>query len=235
MRTSWLRVRTPVFSKSCCSTAFTELSEIDSRAPISLLVSPSNTPLSTACSRCVNPCARGIAVLPVAAAMMERVTAGSSQTSPATTFRMASTRRLGGTVLEKDAGGTVFQSAQHHRVAHAGGYQENMAGEAAAACPVDKLRSLLVAEIVIQQNDVDLRQMRQGERFGRGGAGGHDLEVRLGLKKPAEALAEQAVIVDQHYPNLAAHSYHSCSRAARVTTPRRTSSPRSPVRSASRL
>gem|GEM_PF-4667764 len=30
IRTSWLRVLTPVLSKSCCNTAFTELSEIDS-------------------------------------------------------------------------------------------------------------------------------------------------------------------------------------------------------------
>ena len=81
-----------------------------------------------------------------------------------------------------------------------------MSGEAAAARPVDKLRSLLVAQIVIQQNDVDLRQMRQGERLRRGGAGGRNVKVRLGLKKPAEALAEQAVIVDQQYANLAAHS-----------------------------
>ncbi len=44
----------------------------------------------------------------------------------------------GGTVLEKDAGRTVFQGAQHNRVAHAGGHQENMAEEAAGARPVDK-------------------------------------------------------------------------------------------------
>ena len=37
----------------------------------------------------------------VAAAMMERVTAGSSQTSPATTLRMASTSRLGGLCFRK--------------------------------------------------------------------------------------------------------------------------------------
>ena len=73
----------------------------------------------------------------------------------------------GRTVLEKDAGRTVFQGAQHNRVAHAGGYQEDLAEEAAAACLIDKLRSLLMAKIVIQQNDVDFRQMRQGERLGR--------------------------------------------------------------------
>ncbi len=102
MRTSWLRVRTPVFSKSCCSTALTELSEIESRAPISLFVSPSNTPLSTACSRWVKPpLRRGAAALPVAAAIIERVTAGSSQTSPAMTFRMASLNRLGGLCFRK--------------------------------------------------------------------------------------------------------------------------------------
>jgi hypothetical protein len=39
--------------------------------------------------------------------------------------------------------------------------------------------------------------VRLCQRLARGGTSAHDVEVRLSLKKPAEALAEQAVIVDQ--------------------------------------
>ena len=101
MRTSWLRVRTPVFSKSCCSTALTELSEIEAgadfliRQPFEYTFEHGLLALGQACAR------RGAAALPVAAAMMERVTAGSSQTSPETTFLIASTSRLGGLCFRK--------------------------------------------------------------------------------------------------------------------------------------
>ena len=77
--------------------------------------------------------------------------------------------------------------------------------------PVQKLRALFVAEIVIQQNNVNIFEFRQRQCLARGCTGTHDFEVRLCLKKPAEALPEQAVIVDQQYLNLAAHSDHSCS------------------------
>ena len=97
---------------------------------------------------------------------------------------------------------------------------------------IEKLRALLWAKIVIQQNHVDVLEVRLCERLGRGGASAHDVEVRLSLKKPAEALAEQAVIVDQQNPNLAAHRYHFCFLVERETAPPRMSSPPSPVRSA---
>ncbi len=136
IRTSWLRVRTPVFSKSCCSTALTELSEIASRAPISLLVSPSNTPLSTACSRCVKP------LRPA-----RRGGIASGRGNDGTGHRGVEPDLSGkdlpdglhqaarGTVFEKDPGGTVFQSAQHHRIAHAGGHHQNTAGETGYCAP----------------------------------------------------------------------------------------------------
>ena len=54
MRTSWPRVRTPVFSNNCCRLALTELSEAPMLLAISLLVSPSSTPRSTCCSRGVS-------------------------------------------------------------------------------------------------------------------------------------------------------------------------------------
>src|SRR5579859_5790686 len=78
MRTSWLRVRTPVLSKSCCIAAFTELSEIVSFVAISLFESPSNTALSTACSRGVNGCdARCSSDFPDAPATSDRTARGS--------------------------------------------------------------------------------------------------------------------------------------------------------------
>lgn len=54
IRTNWLRVRTPVFTKSCWSADFTEASEIFMCAAISLLLEPANTPLSTSRSRSLN-------------------------------------------------------------------------------------------------------------------------------------------------------------------------------------
>ncbi len=182
MRTSWLRVRTPVFSKSCCSTALTELSEMASRAPISLLVSPSNTPLSTACSRWVKPCVR---------AGRGRITGGRGDngTGHCGVEPDLSGNHLpdgidqpaGGTVLQKDSGRTVLQRAQHHRIAHPGGHHQNAAGETGASRPIEKQRALLMAKIVIQQNDVDLLQLRQRQRLARRSAGAHDVKVRLGL------------------------------------------------------
>ena len=53
-RTNWLRVRTPVFTKSCWRADFTEASEIFRCAAISLLLEPANTPLSTFRSRSLN-------------------------------------------------------------------------------------------------------------------------------------------------------------------------------------
>ena len=52
-------------------------------------------------------------------------------------------------------------------------------------------------KIVIQQNHIDLVEVRLCERLGCRSAGARNLKVRLGLKKPAEALAEEAVVVDQ--------------------------------------
>src|SRR6266568_423976 len=54
MRTSWLRVRTPVFEKSCCRVALTELSDTPIRSAISLFARPSKTQESTERSRSVN-------------------------------------------------------------------------------------------------------------------------------------------------------------------------------------
>jgi len=117
------------------------------------------------------------------------------------------------TVLQKHSVRTILKRAQHHRIAHAGRHHQDATAETMSVRPVQKLRALLVAEIVIQQNDVNIFELRQRQCLARGGTGTHDVEVRLCLKKPAEALAEQAVIVDQQYLNFAAHSYHCCSLA----------------------
>jgi len=86
--------------------------------------------------------------------------------------------------------------------------------------------------------DLDLR-VEPGEivaLLGANGAGKSSLlKAVLGLEQPAEALAEQAVVVDQQYPNFAAHNYHSCFLVQRLTTPPRSWSPRFPVRNAGRL
>ena len=84
-------------------------------------------------------------------------------------------------MFQKDAGGTILQHAQHDGIAHAGGHHQNAAGKTGTARPIEKLRALLRTEIVIQQNHVDLRKLRQRERLGRRSAGAHDVEVRLGL------------------------------------------------------
>lgn len=69
IRTSWDRVRTPVFENSCCRTAFTNGSETPSVKAISLLVLPANTARSTRRSRGVKSreiSAQGGAFLPLA-------------------------------------------------------------------------------------------------------------------------------------------------------------------------
>ena len=49
------------------------------------------------------------------------------------------------------------------------------------SCMVEKVRPLLMAKIVVQQHNVDLFQLRYGQSFGGGGAGGNDPQIRLGL------------------------------------------------------
>ena len=58
IRTSWLRVRTPVLSNSCCRLPLTELRDTPIWRAISLFVSPSRIPRSTCRSLGVSPGAR---------------------------------------------------------------------------------------------------------------------------------------------------------------------------------
>jgi hypothetical protein len=89
IRTNWLRVRTPVFSNSCCNVAFTELRDTPISYAISLFVSPSKTLRSTCCSRGVSAApvtfAPGLATVNGAGG----VAFWSIHTSPLATVRIA--------------------------------------------------------------------------------------------------------------------------------------------------
>src|SRR5580704_6324972 len=61
--------------------------------------------------------------------------------------------------------------------------------------------------------------------FGGGCAGSNNPKIMLGLKQPAEAVPEQAVIVHQQNPDRLCHRLLSCSQRAPVKARRRNYTP----------
>ena len=99
-------------------------------------------------------------------------------------------------MFEKNAGAAIIEGAQHDAVSHACGHHQYAPGEAPFFGAIEELGSLLVTEVVIQQDHIDGFQILEIETFGGRGGIANDEKVRFGLEQPAEALAEEAVIVD---------------------------------------
>ncbi len=127
-------------------------------------------------------------------------------------------------MLEENAGCAAFQRPQRVGIGHPRGHHEDVAGECAPLRLVEKQCALLFAEIVIEKHDIDGLALHHVERFrGRGAASG-DAQVRLSLEQPAEALAKEAVIVDQQDSNRLGHARCSPRRRALAITLQQTSS-----------
>ena len=115
-------------------------------------------------------------------------------------------------MFEEDSRCAAFESPQRAGVGHARRDHQDAAGESSAGLArgagtgafglFEKCQALVVAEVVIEQHDVDRFAREDGEAFGGRGGGGDDPEVRLSFEQPAQALPEQAVIVDQENPHL---------------------------------
>lgn len=87
--TSWLRVRTPVFPKSCWTTALTEPSESPMLSPIFRLDKPPSIPESTFCSRSVRPFPSKCSASAGYFSASIRITRGAIHISPMATVRTA--------------------------------------------------------------------------------------------------------------------------------------------------
>ena len=98
-------------------------------------------------------------------------------------------------MLQKNSGGAAFERTQRACVAHPGGHHQDAAGEALLTSSFQERQPLLLAQVVVQQNHVDLFLVENSQRFRCGTASSGDPKIRFGLEQPAEALAEQAVIV----------------------------------------
>ena len=65
----------------------------------------------------------------------------------------------------------------------------------------EKAGSLFIAEVVIQQHHVGRFAVERLESFGGRGAGRNHAEIRFSFEQPAQALAEQTVIVHEKDPD----------------------------------
>src|SRR6185312_10706804 len=154
MRTSWLRVRTPVLSNSCCITAFTELSEISSLPAISLFETFEDRFKNRALAS-AQEMGSSLGFGPSGGARHKR--SHRTRIEPHFAFRhfMNCIHQLSGrAMLQKDSRGPAFERAQCLRIAHAGGHHQNMALETALGCGFEEGRSLLFAQIVVEQNHI---------------------------------------------------------------------------------
>ncbi len=183
MRTSWLRVRTPVLSNNCCRTAF-HIAFRNLQARSDLFVrqafedSFQNRALAAG-----QRLRRLLRLRFIAHARHER--ADSPRIEPHLSashllYRFDQLRRRA--VLQEDPSGAALESPQRARIAHAGRDHQDAATQATAFGFIQKSRTLLIAQIVIEQNDIRRLSFHRCQSVGHRSAGGDNAEFRLSFE-----------------------------------------------------
>ena len=77
-----------------------------------------------------------------------------------------------------------MQRAKDCGVVHPRRHQQHASGETPLRCMHQKPRAVFFAQIVVQQRQVEGRQVGDGKRRRRRRTASRDLKVRLGLQQP---------------------------------------------------
>jgi hypothetical protein len=167
------------------------------RAPISLLLNPSNTPRSTARSRSVKSLLAGSSfglrrhLHNVAQASLVHPRLASVNFAN----RLRQQRR--GAVLEKQPRGSFVQNLHRFRRRDARGHHQHSWHGSERTGAHEKIWSALRTQIVVEKNQVDMAASQNLNRLIDRGTIGHHLEIRLRVEQSAQALPKQGVVVQQ--------------------------------------
>ena len=104
-------------------------------------------------------------------------------------------------VLQKDARRAQLQGDGRFRRIHSGGDHQDLSRVAGPAGRRDELAAVILAEIEIQEDDIDRRAFQNLQGLGGRAAVAHHLEVGLRSQKAAQALSKQNVIIEQQQPD----------------------------------
>ena len=104
-------------------------------------------------------------------------------------------------MLQKDARRAQLQGDGRFRGIHSGGDHQDLSRVAGAAGRGDELAAVILAEVEIQEDDIDGRAFQNLQGLGGCAAVAHHLEVGLRSQKAAEALSKQNVIIEQQQPD----------------------------------
>ena len=99
-------------------------------------------------------------------------------------------------MLEKNSRRTCFHDMQCHCIPHAGRDHKHSGLDAAPGKFSQQGGALLVAKVVVEQDDIGLRLRTCGDGLGHGRALANQVEVGSGFQKPAQALTEESMVVD---------------------------------------
>ncbi len=88
-------------------------------------------------------------------------------------------------VLEEDSRRPAMQRPKDCGVVHPRRHQQHASGETLLRRLHQKPRAVFFAQIVVQQREIEGRQVGDGKRRRRRSAASRDLKVRLGLQQPA--------------------------------------------------
>src|SRR5271156_1086670 len=122
-------------------------------------------------------------------------------------------------VLQKDSRGSGFHRLDDSRIGHARCDHENARVAQMALQFRNQAGSLLLAKIVIEQDYVGWRLGMRSNSLAYSPALTHHEEAGIGVKKPAQALPKEAMVVHHQDANWA-HGWSSpeCDAGVRLTT-----------------
>ena len=106
-------------------------------------------------------------------------------------------------MLEKYSRRACFHDLQRDCIPHARGDKKHLGLDAAPGKFCQQRGALLVAKVVVEQDDIGRRLRTCGDGLGHGRALASQVEVRSGFQKPAQALTEEAMVVDDENADIA--------------------------------
>ncbi len=120
-------------------------------------------------------------------------------------------------LLQDDAGRAAIEGEPHRARRHARGQHQYPRGAAPVEQELQQVGAGVIAEIVVQQDQVEQRIRQDAAGLGEGGAVCDHLQRRLLGQAAHQALAQQGVVVDQQDADRFGHAGSSWATGSSTT------------------
>jgi hypothetical protein len=112
-------------------------------------------------------------------------------------------------MFKDDSSHSGVECRERDAVSHASRDHENSDSVPLGAEFLKQVSPELFAKVIVQQNDINGGSVEKPACFSNSCAVSHNLKIRFRLQQAHQALAEESVIVDQHYANRIVHGTFS--------------------------